>query len=67
MNADQHGALEQVRDTYAVLRTFLGTGNNGIPAIVWYDTYRQLTGDLFEAVVDARRTGIPERIIFDTM
>ncbi|MFD7011240.1 hypothetical protein [Rhodococcus jostii] len=30
-----------------VLRAFMSTDNNGVPAIIWHDTYRQLTGDLW--------------------
>lgn len=67
MNAEQQGAFEQLRDTYAVLRTFMSTDNTGVPATIWYDTYRQLTGDLVDAVDGARRAGIPAHIIVDTM
>jgi hypothetical protein len=31
MNTEQHGALERVRDTCAVLRTFMHTENTGAP------------------------------------
>nr|WP_271212232.1 hypothetical protein [Rhodococcus wratislaviensis]GLK38659.1 hypothetical protein GCM10017611_55260 [Rhodococcus wratislaviensis] len=67
MNAEQQGALEQVRDTHVLLRTFISTNNKRVPAIIWYDTYRQLTGDLLDAVVGARSVGVPEHVIFETM
>ncbi|CAG7639684.1 hypothetical protein SIM91_03620 [Rhodococcus opacus] len=60
-------ALEHVRDTYAVLRTFMRADNTGVPARVWRDTYRQLTGDLMNAVGAARTAGVPEHVIFDCM
>ncbi|UZG59620.1 hypothetical protein [Rhodococcus opacus] len=66
MNADQHGALERVRDACAVLRTFMHAQHTGVSALVWYDTYRQLTGDLMDAVLGARTAGIPEHIIYDS-
>ncbi|MDV6248024.1 hypothetical protein R1X32_09025 (plasmid) [Rhodococcus opacus] len=65
MTTEQRGALEHVRDTYAVLRTFMRADNTGVPARVWGDTYRQLTGDLMNAVGAARIAGVPEHVIFD--
>ncbi|TQC46659.1 hypothetical protein EEB14_24945 [Rhodococcus sp. WS4] len=67
MNDDQRGALEQVRDTYDVLRSFMHTTRTDIPASVWHATYRQLTGELLDAVSAAQRAGIPEPVIFENM
>lgn len=69
MNAEQRHALEQVRDTCAVLHSFMGTTDSTrrISALVWYDTYRQLTSELMDAVVGAQLAGVPEHVIFDNM
>ncbi|MFE5707849.1 hypothetical protein [Rhodococcus koreensis] len=39
----------------------------GVPTLVWYDTYRQLAGELVDAVLGARTAGLPEHVIFDHM
>ena len=41
------------------LRTFMHAEHTGVSALVWYDTYRQLTGELMDAVLGARTAGIP--------
>jgi hypothetical protein len=69
MNAEQRHALEQVRDTCAVLHSFMGTTDHTrrVPVMVWYDTYEQLTSELIDAVVGAQLAGVPEHVIFDSM
>ncbi|MFD9669045.1 hypothetical protein ACFWAY_47075 [Rhodococcus sp. NPDC059968] len=41
------------------------TEHTGVPAVIWYDTYRQPTG-LMDAVLGARTAGIPEHVIYDS-
>ncbi|RZK95340.1 MAG: hypothetical protein EOP30_04510 [Rhodococcus sp. (in: high G+C Gram-positive bacteria)] len=67
MTDDQQQALERVRDTCAVLRSFLHTTRTGVPAPVWHATYGQLTGDLQDAAEAAHRAGIPHGVIFANM
>jgi hypothetical protein len=67
MEEDQRRALERVRDACAVLRCFMHTRATGVPVQVRYATYRQLTGDLMQAVSTVRCLGVPERLIFDNM
>jgi hypothetical protein len=45
MNAEQHGALERGRTRVRSFRTFMHAENTGVPPLIWYDTYRQFTGD----------------------
>lgn len=67
MNADQQSAPKRAWDACAVPRTFMHAEHKGVPTLVWHDTYRQLTGDLTDAVLGARTAGIPQHVIYDNM
>ena len=68
MNEEQSRALEQVRDTYAVLHSFFDTTpNSPLPEPIRLATFRQLTDELMDAVSSAKLAGVPEHIIFESM
>jgi hypothetical protein len=64
---EQRRALERVRDSCAVLGSFLHARTTDVPRAVRRVTYRQLTGDLMDAVAAAHSAGVPEPVIFDNM
>ncbi|TQC43014.1 hypothetical protein EEB14_45460 [Rhodococcus sp. WS4] len=68
MNQDQRRALEQVRDTCAMLHSFMNTDPGDPPRErVRSATFQQLTDDLLDAVTAAESAGVPEHLIFDSM
>ncbi|MFC0447391.1 hypothetical protein [Rhodococcus jostii] len=68
MNQDQRRALEQVRDTCAMLHSFMNTDLRDRPRErVRSATFQQLTDDLLDAVTAAESAGVPEHLIFDSM
>ena len=69
MNDDQRRSLEQVRDTCAMLDSFLTThpSDRPPPESVRSATFEQLTDDLLDAVTAAQNAGVPEHRIFDSM
>ncbi|MFC9361411.1 hypothetical protein ACFTZB_33125 [Rhodococcus sp. NPDC057014] len=68
MNENQCRALEHVRDTCAMLESFLTTHPNDRPAErVRSATFEQLADDLLDAITAARNVGVPDHRIFDSM
>ncbi|MFC9769455.1 hypothetical protein [Rhodococcus jostii] len=68
MNEEQRRALERVRDTCALLHTFLSIHpGDPPPERVRSATFAQLTDDLMDAVAAAQTVGVPEGRIFDSM
>lgn len=68
MNDEQRRALERVRDTCALLDSFLTTHpSDRPPERVRSATFEQLTDDLLDAVTTAQSAGVPEHRIFDSM
>ncbi|MBC2638136.1 MULTISPECIES: hypothetical protein [unclassified Rhodococcus (in: high G+C Gram-positive bacteria)] len=73
MNQNQRRALEQVRDTCAMLHSFMDTdvmdtdaGDQPLQRVL-SATFQQLTDDLLDAVTAAESAGVPEHLIFDSM